>query len=102
MAEKSMLAYFHSNAAAQSIVTKLRALRITDVHIDTAGLNGSSANEADAAANTDEASLSASWLDGMSTASSGSERPDTLLTAVIDEATYEQALRVVREGGGVV
>lgn len=103
MAEKSMQAYFHSAAEAQSIITKLRALRVKDVQINQVGSNPLS-NQGTGwdmlqEENADTAMMSAV---GFETASEGNGRLDTLLTALIDEVSYEQAVRVVRDGGGVI
>ncbi|MEK3917490.1 hypothetical protein [Paenibacillus sp. FSL H7-0331] len=105
MAEKSMQAYFHSAAEAQSIITKLKALRVKDIQINQVGSNPLS-NQGTGwdmlqEENADTAMMSAVGFEGEDTASEGG-RLDTLLTALIDEVSYEQAVRVVRDGGGVI
>ncbi|WP_240416940.1 hypothetical protein [Paenibacillus periandrae] len=95
MAEKSMQAYFHSSAEAQSILTKLKALRVKDVQINQVGSNPVEEN-------SQTAMTSAVGFEGEDTASDGDGRLGTLLTALIDEVSYKQAVRVVRDGGGVI
>lgn len=106
MAEKSMQAYFHSSAEAQSIITKLKALRVKDVQINQVGPNPLSNQGAGwdmlQEENADTAMMSAVGFEDEDTASDGDGRLDTLLTALIDEVSYEQAVRVVRDGGGVI
>ncbi|MEK3723766.1 hypothetical protein [Paenibacillus sp. FSL H8-0034] len=109
MAEKSMHAYFHSSAEAQSIITKLKALRVKDVQINQVGSNSLSNQDAGwdmlQEGNADTAMTSSVGFEGEDTASDAGGRLDTLLTALtalIDEESYEQAVRVVRDGGGVI
>ncbi|SFL33310.1 hypothetical protein SAMN03159341_105128 [Paenibacillus sp. 1_12] len=106
MAEKSMQAYFHSPAEAQSIISKLNALRVRDMQIKQLGSNLVS-NEAmewstSAEHNADTEMVNTASFERESTISNGDGRLDTLLTVLIDEMSYEQALRVIRSGGGVV
>jgi hypothetical protein len=104
----SIEAYFHSQTAAQSIVTKLKALRVLDVQIDQVELPGNvsgeettilvEANEQVGGVGPNQP-LSSYFDNSESSVANGS---DTLLKAIIDESSYEQALRVIREGGGVI
>ncbi|CAG7634624.1 hypothetical protein ACFQI7_06155 [Paenibacillus allorhizosphaerae] len=126
MAERGILAYFHSPQEAEGCVSKLKALRAIDVQIDKigqypghgidetynplsnsdfAGLAhltlGAAPSSQDArilmAANPDASGMSDGghdfYTDDMT-------RRDTLLTVVVDEATFDQALRVIEEAGG--
>ncbi|MDF2964411.1 MAG: hypothetical protein K0S39_6146 [Paenibacillus sp.] len=129
MTEKGILAYFRSPAEAESIVPKLKALRAIDVSVDKIGqfsgdgvsetINpmtgsfpglsyltlGAEGTDIDssimAAADVDASGLSAPRMpDGSIEDYSGTDGLDTLLTVVVDERSYEQALRVIREAGG--
>lgn len=129
MAEKSILAYFQSRQQAESCVPKLRALRAADIQIDQFGeypghgveetfnplsnsdfpglayltLGGSGMSQ-------DARILTAVDVDASGMADGSREllapdpedmtRRDILLTVVLDEATYDQAMRVIREAGG--
>ena len=126
MAEKNILAYFHSPDQAEGIASKLRALRAIDVQVDRFSrypggpsmgtddiMNPITGNIASLATLTQGAPISGHG-DGILIAadpsasgmSHGGEGIVTgrniLLTAVVEEATYEQALRVIEEGGGMV
>ncbi|OXM86125.1 hypothetical protein [Paenibacillus rigui] len=124
MGEKNILAYFHSPAEAESIVPKLRALRVAEVSVDRIGeLHGAevgqsvnpvtgsfpglayltlgSDNPAPIGGVMAAASVDASGL------SNGGEydeenRLDTIMTVIVDEHYEEQALRVIREAGGKI
>ncbi|NHN30954.1 hypothetical protein [Paenibacillus agricola] len=96
-------AYFQSQTAAQSVEAKLKALRALDVQIDRVdsleGIAGadptlSALSNAYGAAFHSSELTSGPYDEGQGNSS--------LLKAVINESTYEQALRVIREGGGVV
>ncbi|NOU95481.1 hypothetical protein GC093_19945 [Paenibacillus sp. LMG 31456] len=129
MTEKGILAYFHSPAEAESILPKLKALRVIDVSVDKIGqfagggvsesINpltgnfpglsyltlGAEGMDIDssilAAANADASGLSAPRAsDGSIEDYGGINGLDTLLTVVVDEQSYDQALRVIRDAGG--
>ncbi|MCZ8511156.1 hypothetical protein O9H85_01620 [Paenibacillus filicis] len=128
MAEKGILAYFNSVAEAQSCIPKLKALRAIDIQVDRIGtypgggisetFNPLSNNfpgltyltSAAAPMDRDAGILTAVNVDASGMADGSRElltsdpddmtRRDTLLTVVLDEASYEQALRVIREAGG--
>ncbi|TDF96755.1 hypothetical protein [Paenibacillus piri] len=131
MAEKGILAYFRSPAEAESIVPKLKALRAVDVAVDKIGqFSGDGATESMnpltggfpglsfltlgaegidqdtavlAAADPDASGLSSPRaVDGSIENYGGIEGRDTLLTVVIDERSYELALRVIQDAGGKV
>ena len=111
MTQKSMQAYFHSFTEAQSTVNKLKALRVLDVQIDRVdspgSISGAEATTSTIAVADEQASglgLVGRFDSGHMDYSrgEGQDMPDTLLKVVMDESTYEQALRVIREGGGVI
>lgn len=129
MAEKSILAFFHTQEQAQRIVPKLKALRAVDVSVDHIHeINGNGVSETmnplvgrfpglsfltsgSEGLGIDQGILTAASVDanGMggvpmsevfSGGFDGTDRMDTLLTVVVDEMCYEQALRVIDEAGG--
>ncbi|MCR8631447.1 hypothetical protein [Paenibacillus radicis (ex Xue et al. 2023)] len=131
MTEKGILAYFRSPAEAESVLPKLKALRVIDMSIDKIGqFSGDGVSEsinpvsgnfpglayldlgADgldidssilAAANTDASGLSAPRAsDGSIEDYGGINGLDTLLTVVVNDQSYDQALRVIRDAGGQV
>jgi hypothetical protein len=123
MAEKNILAYFHSPEQAEGIASKLKALRAVDVQIDRFGrypgdgiehvmnpITGDFASLGNLTLNADFGNKSAAIAaaadpsaSGMSDGGQGGPTGrDILLTAVVEESVYEQALRVIQEGGGLV
>ncbi|UUZ96159.1 hypothetical protein LJK87_18500 [Paenibacillus sp. P25] len=129
MAEKGIMAYFTTPAEAEKCVPKLRALRALDIQVDRVGqFPGSGVSETfnpisnsdfpglayltlgaapmdrDAgilgAAEPDASGLSDGSRELMAAGQNGPNQRDILLTVVVDEASYEQALRVIREAGG--
>jgi len=131
MTEKGILAYFRSPAEAESIVPKLKALRVVDVSVDkigqfrgdgvtqsinpltgkfpglsylTLGADGIDIDSAIlAAAEPDASGLAAPRSeDGFIENYGGVEGLDTLLTVVVDEQSHDQVLRVIRDAGGRV
>jgi len=123
MAEKNILAYFQSIEDAEGARAKLQALRAADISIDRIGrfpgegvdrimnpITGDfpgigyltqDANFADkSAAILAAVDVTASGMsDGGQEAVTGR---DVLLTVVIDEQNADQALRIIREAGGLV
>lgn len=121
MAERSILAYFHSPEEAEGVASKLRALRALDVSVDRFGkypgdgvdhimnpitsdfpglgylTQSADFNSRDAAVLA-AADVDASGMAGG--AESGPTGRDVVLAAVVDESVYEQALRVIHDGGG--
>jgi hypothetical protein len=91
MAEKAILAYFHSPEQAEGVASKLKALRAIDVQVDRftndigSGLDGSMA---DSMISQDHE------VDNVGL--------DIILAAVIDDQTYDQAIRVIESAGGTV
>ncbi|WP_028549203.1 hypothetical protein [Paenibacillus sp. UNC451MF] len=130
MAEKSIMAFFQSPDQAERIVPKLKALRVVDVSVDSIHHNGAAgvSESMNPATGTfpglsfltygtegqgiDERILSAASVDasGMSAPMeevfqgdfNGMDRMDTLLTVVVNEPYYEQAVRVITEAGGKI
>jgi hypothetical protein len=129
MTEKGILAYFRSPAEAESIIPKLKALRAVDISVDkigqfsgdgvsesmnpltggfpglsflTTGAEGIDIDSAIlAAAEVDASGLSAPRAeDGSIENYGGIGGMDTLLTVVVNEMSYDQALRVIRDAGG--
>ena len=91
MAEKGILAYFHSPEQAEGVASKLKALRAVDVRVDRftndIGI-GLETAMADSLINQDH-EIDAVGL-------------DIVLAAVIDDQCYEQACRVIESAGGTM
>jgi hypothetical protein len=123
MAEKNILAYFHSPEQAEAIASKLNALRAIAVQVDRFSrypgegmnniMNPLTGNITSLATLTQGAEISSRdegiliaadpSASGMSDGGDGGVTGrDILLTAVVDESVYEQALRVIEQGGGMV
>jgi hypothetical protein len=123
MAEKNILAYFHSPEQAEGIASKLNALRAITVQVDRFSrypgegmnniMNPLTGNIASLVTLTQGAEISSRdegiliaadpSASGMSDGGDGGVTGrDILLTAVVDESVYEQALRVIEQGGGMV
>jgi len=123
MTERNILAYFHSPEQAEGARRKLLALRAIDVSIDRihtdAGADTELAMEmigtdvgglgaavlGAAYANRSAAIMSAAHPDASGLSDHGDETlagRDILLTAVVDDREYAQALRIVQECGGMV
>ncbi|AIQ65058.1 hypothetical protein PSTEL_19985 [Paenibacillus stellifer] len=117
MAEKNILAYFKSPEEAESVSRKLQALRVVDLSIDrisryggafTAGAspNGLISTLGTGAAGHPDAGVMAAAdpsASGMSHGGSGGPTGrDILLTVVIDEMTFHQALSIIEEAGGMI
>jgi hypothetical protein len=128
LAEKSIMAYFHSPDDAHRLLPKLKALGTIDVQVArigqfqgggvsetfnplTGGFPGLSFltlnNESPgidegilAATDVDASGLSAPRTEDGYYDFNGVGNMDILLTVVIEEHSYEQAKRIVREGGG--
>ena len=124
MAEKNILASFHSPEQAEGAARKLRALRAADVKVERisaapgAGMyhsgipvTGDFASLANLAlgaeaAGRDEGVLLSAHPDasGMSGGGGGDMTAgrDVLLAAVVNEEVHRQALRVIEEAGGLI
>lgn len=91
MAERGILAYFHSPEQAEGVASKLKALRALDVQVERFTNNIGSEMEmsmADSMISQDHE------VDSVGL--------DIVLAAVIDEQCYEQAIRVIETAGGSV
>lgn len=124
MAEKNILAYFKSREEAEGAAAKLKALRVEDMRVDEVGrFPGDGIDHVENPINADFPSLGYLTLGGdfadrnagilaaadvsASGMSAGGGEDDTmgrnyLLTAVVNEDVHHQALRVVRECGGLL
>jgi hypothetical protein len=91
MAEKGILAYFHSPEQAEGAAAKLKALRAVDVQVDRFN-------------NDIGTGLESAMADSMLSADRdvGSLGLDIVLAAVIDDSVYEQAVRVIESTGGSI
>jgi hypothetical protein len=126
MSERNILAYFHSPEQAEGVASKLKALRVADMRIDRISpypttsdmgvdhrlnpINGDFPGLGSLTLNTDFGSRDAAILAAASPAASGMSDGgaefvtgrDILLTAVVNEDVYEQAMRVIEQSGGMV
>ncbi|WP_248926737.1 hypothetical protein [Paenibacillus hamazuiensis] len=122
MAEKNLLAYFHTPEQASGVAAKLKSLRAIDVSVDRFGkYPGEGIEETQNPLTGNIPSLG--WLtlggdfdrdsgilaaadvsaSGMSDGGQGGPTGlDIVLSAVVDESIYEQARRVIEEGGGQI
>ncbi|KIL38283.1 hypothetical protein SD70_27330 [Gordoniibacillus kamchatkensis] len=125
MGERAILAYFNSPEQAEGVASKLRALRVETIQIDRIShypsdsdmgvdhvmnpINGDFPSlgslTLNAGFNSREAAILAA-ADPSAYSMSGGGNLDTgrdiLLTAVVNENVYEQALRVCEQSGGLV
>lgn len=123
MKEKNILAYFRTREEAEHVSAKLEALRAIDISIDqfskypgdgvdqitnpiTGGFPslGSLTLGADYT-NRSAAIATAADVDASGMSDGGQDESvdhNFLLTAVMDESTHHQALRLIREQGGIV
>ncbi|BCG60321.1 MULTISPECIES: hypothetical protein [Paenibacillus] len=118
MSEKSILAYFKSPEEAEGVSRKLQSLRVVDLSIDRfSRYGGGFTSHADpasglisslgtAAAGYPDAGVMAAAdpsASGMSHGGSGGPTGrDILLTVVVDEASFHQALSIIEEAGGMI
>ncbi|ANY72213.1 MULTISPECIES: hypothetical protein [Paenibacillus] len=123
MAEKNILAYFKSPEEAQHAQRKLQSLRVADMSIDRFSaypggeLNGpmhpltgditslTSMTQNSALSNRSAGILGAAdpSASGMSDGGQdGTQGRDILLTVVLDEGIFDQAMRLIEESGGMV
>ncbi|MEW9701581.1 hypothetical protein [Paenibacillus sp. SI8] len=123
MAEKGILAYFHSPEQAEGAASKLKALRAIDVSVDRFGRYPGSGlqsvmnpyagdfgslgtlTQASDISTPDEGILTAAdpAASGMSDGGGGGVTGlDVVLAAVVHEEVYEQAIRVIESAGGNV
>lgn len=123
MAERSILAYFRSRDDAEFVVSKLRGLELIDYSIDNfSRYPGDGVNRVMNPITSDFPSLGyltlnadfpntgAGILAAADVSASGmSDGGDTvitgrniLLTVVLDETSYEEALSIIESGGGMI
>ncbi|NOV03514.1 hypothetical protein [Paenibacillus planticolens] len=91
MAERAILAYFHSPEQAEGAAAKLKALRAADVQVDRFD-------------NDIGRGFESAMADGMLSVDGDVNAIglDIILAAVIDDSMYEQACRVIEDAGGSI
>ncbi|GIP39585.1 hypothetical protein J31TS4_28650 [Paenibacillus sp. J31TS4] len=122
MSERAILAYFHTPEQAEAVAAKLKAMRAIDLQIDRISrypgeavdepvnpITGNITSLAGLTMDADISERSAGILmaadpsaSGMSDGGQGGPTGrDILLTAVMDESTFHQALKLIRDSGGM-
>ncbi|MFC0212041.1 hypothetical protein ACFFK0_06170 [Paenibacillus chartarius] len=125
MSERAILAYFQSPEQAEGVASKLKALRVETIQIDrispypsesdmgvdhvmnplTSDFPGLGALTLNANFNSRDAAILAAASPAASGMSDGGAHPvtgrDILLTAVVNESVYEQAMSVIEQSGGM-
>lgn len=91
MGERGILAYFHSPEQAEGVASKLKALRAVDVQVDRFTNDIGSGLES---AMADSLISQDHEVDAVGL--------DIILAAVVDDATYDQAVRVIETAGGMM
>ncbi|BFT73408.1 hypothetical protein [Paenibacillus sp. P36] len=91
MAEKAILAYFHSPEQAEGAAAKLKALRAAEVQVDRFN-------------NEIGRGFESAMADGMLSVDGDMKSVglDIILAAVIDDSVYDQACRVIESAGGSI
>lgn len=119
MSEKSILAYFKAPEEAEGVSRKLQALRVAELSIDRfsrfggtglqAGINPVTGNLANMDSMTSVSEhhgiLSAAHTSSSGMSHGGDGGPtgrDILLTVIVEENTYNQALSIIEEAGGMI
>ncbi|MFC7681483.1 hypothetical protein [Paenibacillus sp. GCM10028914] len=122
MSEKNILAYFKSPEEAQSVARKLEALRVADMSINRFSaypggemnnimnpLTGDIVSLTSMTQNSALSNRSAGILgaadpsaSGMSAGEDEVQGRDILLTVVLDESVFHQALSIIEDAGGLV
>lgn len=119
MSERSILAYFKSPEEAEGVARKLRALRVIEISIDrfskyggpgySSGINPVTGNVARMDSMTAGSTFTGILMAADSSASGMSHGGDggptgrnILLTVIVDSGSYEQALRLIEEAGGLI
>ncbi|OAB33984.1 hypothetical protein [Paenibacillus glacialis] len=93
MGERNILAYFKSPEEADRVSRKLESLRVVDMSINRFNaFQGGELNDTMHAITSD-------MSDGGHGATSGF---DILLSVVIENNSFDQAMRIVEEAGGIV
>lgn len=118
MSERYILAYFKSPEEAEGVARKLRALRVIEISIDRFSRYGANLNAGINPVTGNSAMMAAFYADdpytrvlsaadpsasGMSHGGAGGPTGrDILLTVIVDSESYEQALRLIEEAGGII
>lgn len=118
MTEKNILAYFKSPEEAQSVSRRLESMRVADMSIDYFSRYSGGFNDAYIPANGQITTLGTAATghpdagvmaaadpsaSGMSDGGAGGPTGrNVLLTVVIDEADFHQALSLIEEAGGMI
>ncbi|MBW4080182.1 hypothetical protein [Paenibacillus sp. S150] len=119
MSEKSILAYFKDPEEAEGVSRKLQALRVSALSIDRfsrfggnsleAGINPVTGNLASMDSMTSASAhtgiLSAAHTSGSGMSHGGDGGPtgrNILLTVLVDPGSYEQAVTIIEEAGGMI
>lgn len=102
MIEKNILAYFKSPEHADSVFKKLQSLRIVDMSIDRFGAysmhHSLMSNQTVPISSVSTTSLS-EWSNGGYDDTKGY---DVLLTVVLEQSSFEPAVRIIEEAGGMI
>ncbi|AIQ19965.1 MULTISPECIES: hypothetical protein [Paenibacillus] len=119
MSERSILAYFKAPEEAEGVSRKLQALRVSELSIDRfsrfggnglqASVNPVTGNLASMDSMTSVSPhtgiLSAAHTSGSGMSHGGDGGPtgrNILLTVIVDQNSYNQALTIIEEAGGMV
>lgn len=98
MGERNILAYFKSPEEADQVSRKLESLRVVDMSINRFGsyMGGD--------LNPSEGILTASSVNGgmSDRGQDGTRGFDILLTIVTENDSFDQAMRIIEEAGGMV
>jgi hypothetical protein len=119
LSQKSILAYFRAPEEAEGVSRKLQALRVDEISIDRfsrfggnglqSGVNPVTGNLASmdsmTAVSAHSGILSAAHTSGSGMSHGGDGGPtgrNILLTVIVDSESYDQALTLIEEAGGMV
>ncbi|PZM67604.1 hypothetical protein [Paenibacillus dendritiformis] len=119
MAEKNILAYFKSPEEAESVSKKLQALHVVDMSIDRFSMYPASDSYGSPNLTGSMGSLTSVTLlggdstnvlaatnvsaSGMSDGGQGGPTGrDILLTVVVEEESFDKAMRIIEDAGGMV
>ncbi|QSF43942.1 hypothetical protein [Paenibacillus tianjinensis] len=123
MSEKNILAYFKAPEEAEGVSRKLQALRVIDMSIDTFSkypgnaqysgnnpLTGDIPSLATMTLNSTMDSHSAGILAAADSSASGMSHGgdggptgrNILLTVVVDSGSFDQALKIIEDAGGMI
>lgn len=119
MSERYILAYFKSPEEAEGVSRKLKALRVIELSIDrfsryggtsfSSGVNAVTGNiarmDSMTAASSHTGILAAADTSASGMSHGGDGGPtgrDILLTVIVNSESYDQALRLIEEAGGMI